>query len=91
MTYAPVYTRQFERDVRRAKRRNKNLDKFKILACTLLAGEAPDAIHRDHALLGDYAGRRECHIESDWLLIYKVEETQIVFERMGTHADLFRK
>jgi mRNA interferase YafQ len=91
MTYTPVYTRQFEKDIKRIKRRGKNLDKFKILARTLLAGEPPDAIHYDHQLVGDYTGRRECHIESDWLLIYKVEETRIIFERMGTHADLFRK
>jgi len=91
MTYTPVYTRQFEKDIKRIKRRGKNLDKFKILARTLLSGEPPDAIHRDHQLVGDYAGRRECHIESNWLLIYKVEETRIIFERMGTHADLFRK
>ncbi len=91
MTYTPVYTRQFEKDIKRIKRRGKNLDKFKILARTLLAGETPDAIHRDHQLVGDYADRRECHIESDWLLIYKVEKTRIIFERMGTHADLFRK
>ncbi|MHC4884777.1 MAG: type II toxin-antitoxin system mRNA interferase toxin, RelE/StbE family [Planctomycetota bacterium] len=36
-------------------------------------------------------GRRECHIESDWLLIYTLLPTQIVFERMGTHSDLFKK
>jgi len=91
MTHTPVYTRQFEKDIKRIKRRGKNLDKFKILARALLAGEAPDAIHRDHQLVGDYTGRRECHIESDWLLIYKMEKTRIIFERMGTHADLFRK
>lgn len=89
MTFAPVYTRQFEKDVKRAKRRGKNLDKLKIVARTLLIGESLDPIHREHRLIGNYAGRRECHIESDWLLIYKVEETRIVFERMGTHSDLF--
>ena len=88
--YSPAYTRQFERDVKRAKRRGKNLDKLKIIARTLLAGEAIDPIHRDHRLVGNCVGRRECHIESDWLLIYKVEESRIVFERMGTHSDLFR-
>ena len=88
--YVPVYTRQFERDVRRARRRGKDLDKLKIIARTLLAGEAIDPIHRDHRLVGNYVGRRECHIESDWLLIYKMEESRIVFERMGTHSDLFR-
>ena len=89
--YRPVYTRQFERDVRRTKRRGKNFDRFKVIARALLAGEPLDPIHRDHRLVGNYAGRRECHLESDWLLIYRVEEARIIFERMGTHSDLFRK
>ncbi|MBN2408406.1 MAG: type II toxin-antitoxin system YafQ family toxin, partial [Candidatus Aminicenantes bacterium] len=84
---SPVYTKQFEKDVKRAVRRGKNLEKFKIIARTLLAGETLDDIHRDHRLIGSYVGRRECHIESDWLLIYKMEEKRIIFERMGTHSD----
>jgi mRNA interferase YafQ len=89
--YNPVYTKQFEKDIRRAKRRGKNLEKFKIIARTLLAGQALDNIHRNHRLVGSYVGRRECHIESDWLLIYKTEEKRIIFERMGTHSDLYKK
>ena len=87
--YAPVYTRQFEKDLKLAKRRCKNLEKFKIIARSILAGEPLDPIHRDHRLLGDYAGRRDCHIESDWLLIYKIDGSRVIFERMGTHSDLF--
>ena len=89
--YTPVYTRQFERDLNRCKRRGKNLDKFKILARTLLSGEPLDAIHRDHKLVGNYIGRRDCHVESDWVLIYKVDGNRLIFERMGTHSDLFKK
>ena len=88
--YTPVYTRQFGKDVKRCKRRGKDLEKFKILARTLLAGEPPDPIHRDHKLIGDYAGRRDCHIESDWVLMYKIDGERLVFERMGTHSDLFK-
>jgi mRNA interferase YafQ len=47
--------------------------------------------YHDHQLIGNYIGRRECHIEPDWLLLYTPGETRIVFERMGTHSDLFRK
>ena len=90
MTYTPVYTRQFERDIKRSQRRRKNLEKFKIIARTLIAGEPLDTIHRDHRLVGNYAGRRECHLESDWLLIYKTEESRLIFERIGTHSDLFK-
>ena len=87
----PVYTRQFERDLKLALRRGKNLEKFKIIARTLLAGQPLDPIHRDHRLVGNYAGRRDCQIESDWLLIYKIHGDHLIFERMGTHADLFKK
>ena len=88
--YTAVYTKQFAKDVKKAQRRGKNLEKFKIIAQTLIKGQDLDAIHRDHKLIGNYVGRRECHIESDWLLIYKIEESQIIFERMGTHSDLFQ-
>lgn len=89
--YSPVYTRQFEKDLKRCQRRGKNVEKFKILARTLLSGDPLDPIHRDHKLIGNYAGRRDCHIESDWLLIYKVDGPHLIFERMGTHSDLFKK
>ena len=86
----PVYSHQFERDLKKIRKRGKNLDKLKIIVRTLLAEEALDPIHRDHKLIGNWQGRRECHIESDWLLIYKSEIDRIVFERTGTHSDLFR-
>ena len=91
MMYTPVYTKQFEKDLKRCKRRGKNLDKFKILARTLLSGKTPDLIHKDHKLVGNYVGRRDCHIESDWVLIYKTSGEQLIFERTGTHSDLFKK
>lgn len=89
--YSPVYTKQFEKDLKRSKKRGKNLEKFKILARTLLAGERVDSIHRDHKLLGDFVGRRDCHVESDWVLIYKIDGSRLIFERLGTHTDLFKK
>ena len=89
--YTPIYTKQFNKDVKRCQRRGNNFEKFKIIARTLLSGEPLDPIHSDHKLIGDYVGRRECHIESDWLLVYKYEGENIVFERLGTHSDLFKK
>lgn len=89
--YTPVYTKQFEKDVKLCGRRGKNLEKFKILAATLISGQPLDPIHRDHKLVGNYQGRRDCHIESDWLLIYKTDGNRLIFERMGTHSDLFKK
>ena len=87
----PVYTKQFERDTKRMKKRGKNLDKLKLIIRTLSQEEPLDSIHRNHKLVGNWKGRQECHIESDWLLIYKTESDRIVFERTGTHADLFQK
>lgn len=89
--YTPVFTKQFEKDTKRCARRGKNLEKFKILARTLLSGKSLDAIHRDHKLSGNLVGRRDCHIESNWVLIYRIEGDRIIFERMGTHPDLFKK
>ena len=89
MSLVPVYTKQFEKDLKRCQRRNKKMEKFKLVAETLIAGDELDSIHRDHKLIGNFVGRRECHLESDWLLIYKLEEDRIIFERMGTHSDLF--
>jgi mRNA interferase YafQ len=87
----PVYSRQFDKDVKRMQRRNKNLEKLKIIIRSQVAEESMDTIHREHKLIGNWKGRWECHIESDWLLIYKIEENRIIFERTGTHSDLFRK
>ena len=87
----PVYTKQFGKDVKRSEKRGKNLEKLKILVRTLLKGERMDTLHRDHKLVGNYQGRRECHIETDWLMIYKIEQERVILERTGTHSDLFKK
>ena len=86
----PGYTRQFARDVKRMKSRSKNLEKLKILIRSLTEEQQLDPIHRDYKLIEDWQGRRECHIESDWPLIYKIHIDRIVFERTGTHSDLFK-
>ncbi len=86
----PIYTKQFEKDLKRTIKRGKNIEKFKIIAKTLINDDLLDPLHKDHKLIGNYIGRRECHIESDWLLIYKLQEAKIIFERMGTHSDLFK-
>lgn len=87
----PVYTKQFERDMKRIKRRGKNLEKIKIIIHSIVAEEPLDAIHKDHKLIGNWKGRRECHIESDWLLIYLLETERVIFERTGSHSDLFQE
>jgi mRNA interferase YafQ len=87
----PSYTKQFEKDWKRLQKRGKSKEKLKTVL-TMLIGEAqlPKRC-RDHKLVGSYKGRRECHIEPDWLLIYKLADPkQIIFERTGSHSDLFQ-
>jgi len=85
----PVYTGRFERDLKRIKRRGKNLEKLKSILRQLISEESLDKRYYDHPLIGNYKGRRECHIEPDGLLIYKLDQDMIIFERTGTHSDLF--
>jgi mRNA interferase YafQ len=84
-----VYTKRFKKDLERMLRRGKEGEKIKIMMKKLLRQAPLEAKHRDHALKGSYTSRRECHIEADWLLIYKVENDKIIFERTGSHANLF--
>jgi mRNA interferase YafQ len=89
--FTPVYTRQFEKDVKRMERRGKNLEKLKIITRSLVAEEPLDPLHRNHKLIGNWQRRQECYIESDWLLIYKIVEGRVIFERTGTYSGVFQK
>ena len=82
-------TRGFERDIKKATRRGKNLDKLWSVVDHLSRGEALSARHRPHRLSGDWGRFWEYHIEPDWLLIWDETETAVVLIRTGTHADLF--
>lgn len=87
----PTYTRQFERDLKRMLKRGKDLEKLKLVMTTLINEEPLPPCHRDHTLVGNYRDRRECHVEPDWLLIYKTLAGEIIFERIGSHSDLFKQ
>jgi mRNA interferase YafQ len=56
----------------------------------LVKGESLAATYRDHVLVWQYKGTRECHIDPDWLLIYELAETELILIRTGSHSDLFR-
>jgi mRNA interferase YafQ len=89
MPLTPSRSGRFKKDYMLMKRRGKNMVKMQQIMKTL-ADEAPlEPRHRDHNLVGPYAGCRECHVEPDWLLIYTVGDDWIRFERTGTHSDLF--
>ena len=85
-------TNQFKKDVKRAEKRGKDLSKLRAALDWLIAGDPLPPEYRDHPLRGNFAGSRDCHIESDWVLIYTLTEhdTHVRFERTGTHSDLFR-
>lgn len=85
----PNYTTQFERDLRLLQRRGKEIEKLKEVLTALIHEEPMAERYRDHPLKGNFKNRRECHIEPDWLLIYKLTDEAIIFERTGRHSDLF--
>jgi len=89
MILTPKQTNQFLRDARKAGKRGKNLAKLETAVRLIAEREALPARYRDHALTGNWKGHRECHIEPDWLLVYRLEENNLILERTGSHSDLF--
>ena len=83
-------TSRFKRDVKWMQGQGRDLEELKRVLETLVKGEPLAAQYRDHVLVGQYKGTRECHIEPDWLLIYELGETEIILIRTGSHSDLFR-
>lgn len=80
-----------QKDYKLAKRRDMNIALLKDIVTKLANGEPLDARHKDHPLSGDWIGHRECHIQPDWLLVYRIENDILVLtlSRTGTHSDLF--
>ncbi len=91
MSYEVKFTSQFKKDLKLAKKQNKNLDEmFDVVE--KLANDIPlEEKYRDHALTGNYISYRECHIEPDWLLVYKKDAGVLVLllYRLGCHSELF--
>jgi mRNA interferase YafQ len=88
----PLTIRQatrFRRDVKRLRRQGVDLAKLQVVVVTLAAQEPLDEKYRDHALVGNWRGFRECHIQPDWLLICRVESEELQLARTGSHAELF--
>lgn len=83
------YTTQFKKDIKRVQRRGRDLDIMKGVITSLAQGTVLDTRFRDHALLGQYTGMRECHLQPDWLLIYRILDEELILTRTGSHADLF--
>ena len=86
-----MFTNRMKRDVKRMKRRGKDIEKLTLVLDALARQRPLPERCRDHALTGRLADFRECHVEPDWLLMYQVFEDVLILSATatGTHADLF--
>lgn len=84
-----VRSTAFKKDVKRAEKRGKDMVKLRVIILLLLDDKPLELRHRDHPLKGDWVGYRDLHIEPDWLLLYRISETELMLARTGTHSDLF--
>ena len=85
----PRIVAQFKKDRRKVAKAGKDLAKLEKIMKDIYEETPLDSRQRDHQLYNNWAGHRECHIESDWLLIYKYEPGSVVFVRTGSHSELF--
>lgn len=79
----------YKKDLKLCKKRGYNLSLLNAVINTLIIPAPLPPMNKDHSLKGNYIGRRECHITSDWLLIYRIDGNELYLDRTGTHADLF--
>ena len=86
-----VLSNRFKKDLKVAKRRGYDLDLLNDIVEMLANREQLPQKNHDHDLSGDFVGFRECHIQPDWLLVYRVEDKELILflSRTGTHSDLF--
>ena len=91
MKYEIKRTSRFKKDYKLILKRKHNPELLGEVVKILASGEELPPKYNDHALKGEYAGCRECHISPDWLLIYEIDENvlYLYLSRTGTHSDLF--
>lgn len=92
MKYNIVITNSCKKDIKRASKQGKNIDLLFEVIDLLSEGKTLDPKFKDHQLTGEYAGKRECHIEPDFLLIYQIIKNDVVLYlvRVGSHSELFK-
>ena len=93
MSYRVRATTQFRKDYRQLRKRGLDMSRLEAVVGMLASGTPLAPQYHDHPLSGDYAGFRECHVASDWLLIYSKRDDILILtlSRTGTHSDLFGK
>ena len=82
---------RFERDYRKAFRSGRDMTRLKRVMRWIAKEQSLPPELRDHKLIGKYQGRRECHLAEDWLLIYKLEKSTVIFERTGSRSELLKR
>lgn len=83
-------TKQFEKDYKKVLKSGCDVQRLKQVMNWIVHKQVLPQELRDHKLIGNYQGRRECHLAGDWLLIYKLEEDTVIFERTGSHSELLK-
>jgi mRNA interferase YafQ len=85
------YSSKFKKDLKRARQRGNDINLLKEVIGQLAVDQILEPKYKDHNLIGNYAGTKECHLSPDWLLIYRYEaEDKLILLRTGTHSDLFK-
>lgn len=90
MKYPIRRTKQFQKDIKRLKRSGKDIEKLFFMINKLADGEKLSRNYRDHPLKGVFKDKRDCHIEDDWILLYSIEDNELILYRTGSHSQLFR-
>ena len=87
-----VETSNFKKDRKRLKKEGKDLSLLKAIIQTLQEQKPLDKKYKDHKLKGNWKGFRECHVESDWLLIYTVDKEELILtcSRTGSHSEILQ-
>lgn len=81
---------EFKRDMKKLKKRGKDLSKLDKVVQSLIKSKKLDSKYREHKLQGNYINKLECHLEPDWLLIYEIDDAYVTLYRTGSHSDLFK-
>ncbi|MFN8482143.1 MAG: type II toxin-antitoxin system YafQ family toxin [Anaerolineae bacterium] len=89
MSLAIRQSTRFRRDVKRLLRQGADIARLEAVVEKLVAQAPVDERYRDHALIGNWSGCRECHLQPDWLLIYRIEGDELQLVRTGSHAELY--
>ncbi|MCK5581521.1 MAG: type II toxin-antitoxin system YafQ family toxin [Candidatus Omnitrophica bacterium] len=86
---AVIPTKKFGRDLKKMSRRKKDISKLKKIVDILQTEGRLPSKYKPHPLIGDWIPSWDCHIETDWILIYRVTKDEVFLVRTGTHSDLF--